>query len=84
MALATPETGHAEPTELASYQDPLPPPVVSKGTAASRRASLSGAQCLSEMTRRKLDALGFTTDTLDTSEFEKAEAALTCLSLIFT
>jgi dimethylargininase len=36
------------------------------------------------MTRRKLDALGFTTETLDTSEFEKAEAALTCLSLIFT
>lgn len=35
------------------------------------------------MTRRKLDALGFTTTTLDTSEFEKAEAALTCLSLIF-
>ena len=35
------------------------------------------------MTRRKLDALGFTTASLDTSEFEKAEAALTCLSLIF-
>jgi dimethylargininase len=35
------------------------------------------------LTRRKLDALGFTTATLDTSEFEKAEAALTCLSLIF-
>lgn len=35
------------------------------------------------MTRRKLDALGFTTALLDTSEFEKAEAALTCLSLIF-
>ena len=34
------------------------------------------------LTRRKLDALGFRTATLDTSEFEKAEAALTCLSLI--
>jgi dimethylargininase len=36
------------------------------------------------LTRRKLDALGFTTASLDTSEFEKAEAALTCLSLLFT
>lgn len=35
------------------------------------------------LTRRKLDALGFTTVSLDTSEFEKAEAALTCLSLVF-
>jgi N-dimethylarginine dimethylaminohydrolase len=34
-------------------------------------------------TRRKLDALGFDTRELDTSEFEKAEAALTCLSLLF-
>lgn len=34
-------------------------------------------------TRRKLDALGFQTLPLDTSEFEKAEAALTCLSLLF-
>ena len=34
-------------------------------------------------TRRKLDALGFETRALDTSEFEKAEAALTCLSLLF-
>ena len=33
------------------------------------------------LTRRKLDALGFDTRVLDTSEFEKAEAALTCLSL---
>lgn len=36
------------------------------------------------ITRRKLDALGFITGTIDTSEFEKAEAALTCLSLIFS
>jgi len=36
------------------------------------------------LTRRKLDALGFTTAAIDTTEFEKAEAALTCLSLIFT
>lgn len=35
------------------------------------------------LTRRKLDALGFDTAALDTSEFEKAEAALTCLSLLF-
>jgi dimethylargininase len=35
-------------------------------------------------TRRKLSALGFETAVLDTSEFEKAEAALTCLSLLFT
>ena len=34
-------------------------------------------------TRQKLDALGFDTRELDTSEFEKAEAALTCLSLLF-
>ena len=34
------------------------------------------------LTRRKLDALGFDTRVLDTSEFEKAEAALTCLSLL--
>ena len=35
------------------------------------------------LTRRKLDALGFHTEVLDTSEFEKAEAALTCLSILF-
>jgi dimethylargininase len=34
------------------------------------------------LTRRKLDALGFDTRVIDTSEFEKAEAALTCLSLL--
>ena len=34
-------------------------------------------------TRRKLDALGFRTEAIDTSEFEKAEAALTCLCLLF-
>lgn len=36
------------------------------------------------LTRRKLDALGFRTEVLDTSEFEKAEAALTCLSILFS
>lgn len=36
------------------------------------------------LTRRKLEALGFVVEPLDTSEFEKAEAALTCLSLIFS
>ncbi|HJR58744.1 MAG TPA: arginine deiminase-related protein [Vicinamibacterales bacterium] len=35
------------------------------------------------LTRRKLDALGFATTAIDTGEFEKAEAALTCLSLLF-
>ena len=34
-------------------------------------------------TRRKLEALRFSTIAIDTSEFEKAEAALTCLSLLF-
>ena len=34
------------------------------------------------LTRKKLEALGFHTVPLDTSEFEKAEAALTCLSLL--
>lgn len=34
-------------------------------------------------TRGKLEALGFRTAAIDTSEFEKAEAALTCLSLLF-
>ena len=34
-------------------------------------------------TRAKLDALGFQTASIDTGEFEKAEAALTCLSLLF-
>lgn len=36
------------------------------------------------LTRRKLEALGFTTVALDVSEFEKAEAALTCLSVLFS
>ena len=36
------------------------------------------------LTRRKLAALGFRTAVIDTGEFEKAEAALTCLSLLFT
>ena len=36
------------------------------------------------LTRRKLDALGFCTESVDTSEFEKAEAALTCLSVLFS
>jgi len=36
------------------------------------------------LTRRKLAALGFHTAALDTSEFEKAEAALTCLSILLS
>ena len=35
-------------------------------------------------TRTKLEALGFATVSLDISEFEKAEAALTCLSILFS
>lgn len=38
---------------------------------------------LAPLTRRKLESLGFETVVLDTSEFEKAEGALTCLSLLF-
>jgi Extensin-like protein C-terminus len=53
-ALAAPATSRAEPTTLASYLEPLPAPIVSKRSAASRWASLSGQQCLSELGRRKL------------------------------
>ncbi len=41
-------------TSLASYQEPLPPPVVAKSSKASRLASLSTSQCWSELARRKL------------------------------
>lgn len=54
-ASASSEAARAEPTELASYQDPLPPPLVSKRAPASRWASLSGPQCLTEVARRKLE-----------------------------
>jgi hypothetical protein len=41
-------------TERASYQQPLPSPVVSKTSHAARWAGLSGAQCWTEVGRRKL------------------------------
>jgi hypothetical protein len=60
LCLLGPATGLAEPvaeeteTEAASYQEPLPSPLVGKTTPASRAASLSGPQCLAEVARRKL------------------------------
>ncbi|HVY29331.1 MAG TPA: extensin family protein [Polyangiaceae bacterium] len=59
VAAATgPRPGLAEPDEAsadcASYQEPLPSPVVAKSSHASRWASLTGAQCLAEVSRRKL------------------------------
>lgn len=44
---------------VASYQEPLPPPYVSKSSKASRSASLSSQQCLSEVKRRKLSIARF-------------------------
>jgi Extensin-like protein C-terminus len=55
LGLVGPTTGRAEPTALASYLEPLPSPFVSKGSLASRWASLSPQQCLNEVTRRKLE-----------------------------
>lgn len=57
--LLGPATGLAEPaveddTEAASYQEPLPSPIIGKATPASRAANLSASQCLAELTRRKL------------------------------
>lgn len=46
-------------TLVASYLEPLPPTVVAKTSKASRTASLSSAQCLSEVTRRKLGVTRF-------------------------
>lgn len=45
--------------ELASYAEPLPSPIVSKTSPASRLAGLSGAQCLAEVARRKLSVTRF-------------------------
>ena len=41
-------------TLVVSYQEPLPPPLVAKSSKASRLASLSTAQCWTELARRKL------------------------------
>lgn len=61
---------------------------VAAGEPGGANALLAGDRLLvaasAPLTRRKLDALGFDTHPLDTSEFEKAEAALTCMSLLFT
>ncbi len=60
LALLWPTAGLSESassvsaTETASYQAPLPSPLVSKGLPASRWASLSGPQCLAELARRKV------------------------------
>ena len=56
-AAICPQPGRAQDagqTEPASYQKPLPPPLVAKGSHASRWAGLSGAQCWAEVARRKL------------------------------
>ncbi|MES1187085.1 MAG: extensin family protein [Myxococcales bacterium] len=61
VAYAAP--GQAAPdnagVELASYAEPLPSPIVSKTSPASRLAGLSGAQCLAEVARRKLSVSRF-------------------------
>ena len=52
-----PVQGQAEEsgnTALVSYQAPLPSPLVSNTSPASRWAGLSGPQCLAELGRRKL------------------------------
>jgi dimethylargininase len=54
------------------------------GANALLAGSIVHVAASAPLTRRKLDALGFSTEILDTSEFEKAEAALTCLSLLFS
>jgi hypothetical protein len=57
------QPGHAEsapePTAQASYQEPLPSPLVAKSSAASREVGLSGPQCLAELGRRKLGVTRF-------------------------
>ena len=57
LGLAWPAIAAADasgPTEAASYLQPLPAPIVSKASSASRWAGLGGAQCLTEVARRKL------------------------------
>lgn len=44
---------------VASYLEPLPPPVVAKSSKASRAAGLSTAQCLAEVSKRKLGVTRF-------------------------
>jgi hypothetical protein len=57
LTLLWPTVGRAEgarATQTASYQEPLPSPLVTKTSPASRWASLSGPQCWAEIGRRKL------------------------------
>jgi hypothetical protein len=56
VAPSAPAPGGAAVTETAavSYREPLPSPLVTKASKASRWASLSGQQCWSEVVRRKL------------------------------
>lgn len=62
-ALCSPARGLAddsEPaTQHASYREPLPSPIVSKTSPASRWASLSPKQCWAEASRRKLSIARF-------------------------
>jgi hypothetical protein len=44
---------------VASYQEPLPPPVVTKSSKASRTASMSSAACLAEIKKRNLGVTRF-------------------------
>ena len=59
------------------------PPEEPFGANALLAGELVHVAASAPLTRRKLDALGFDTAVIDTGEFEKAEAALTCLSLLF-
>lgn len=60
------------------------PPEEPFGANALLAGEIVHVSASAPLTRRKLDALGFSTKSLDTGEFEKAEAALTCLSLLFS
>jgi hypothetical protein len=53
LGLLGPVAASAE-TQTASYLEPLPSPIVTKASSASRFAGLGGAQCLAEVARRKL------------------------------
>jgi dimethylargininase len=60
------------------------PPEEPFGANALLAGEIVHVSASAPLTRRKLDALGFSARSIDTGEFEKAEAALTCLSLIFS
>jgi hypothetical protein len=54
LAWAPASWADAPAVRLAAYFEPLPSAIVSKASPASRWASLSGGQCLTELGRRKL------------------------------